>query len=142
VLSQDVQEKREKRETMVPRSVGYWLAVLAACYLMVNAAWAAFSPFGFADRLGLPLADPADDGLLYVYASRSAVIALLALVLAARRDLRALAWLVLLAAVLPFVDATLVARAHAPTGTLARHLVSGGYLVVTGILLVRHTRRR
>jgi hypothetical protein len=134
-------QEQQKRDPMVPRSVGYWLAVIAALYLMVNAVWATLAPAGFAARLGLPLADPADEGLVYVYASRSAVIALVALAFAVRRDLRALAWLVLFAAVLPFVDMALTAHAHAGTGTLARHLVSGGYLVVTGLLLVRQTRR-
>jgi hypothetical protein len=124
------------REEFAVRVVlGYGLAVLAAVYLLGNAAWAALAPAGFARRLGLPLAAPADGRLMYLYASRSAVIALLALVLAVRRDLAALSWLVLLAALLPFIDAVLVRRAHAGTGTLVRHLVSGGYLLITALLL-------
>lgn len=126
----------------LPRSVGYWMAVAAALYVLFNAIQAVIGPVSFAGHLGLPLLGPADDGFVFVYATRSAVIGLIALMLAWRRDLPTLALVVLVAAAMPVIDAIVLANHHAGTATVVRQLVTAGYLLVTWYLLRHHVRHR
>ena len=117
------------------------MAILAALYLLFSAARAAIEPVAFARALGLPLTSPADNGFVFVYATRSALIGLVALTLAGRRDLSPLALLVAVAAGLPVLDAALIAGHRGPTASVAVQLATFGYLVVTWYLLRRHIRR-
>src|SRR5579859_5579216 len=123
------------------RSVGWWMTVIAALYLLVSAAIAAAAPVSFAHSLGLPLASTADDGFPVVYATRTTVIALLALILALRQEIAILSILVLLATVLPLTDAVVVATHHAGAPTAVKHLASAVYLLATWILLRHHLHR-
>jgi len=123
------------------RSIGFWMAVLAALYLLFSASRAAIAPVAFAHGLGLPLTDPADDGFVFVYATRSAAIGLVALALAWRRELSALAVLVIVSAGIPVIDAVLIASHHGGAGSAVQQAASSVYLVVTWYLLRLHIRR-
>ena len=122
------------------RGPGEWLALVASAVLLVNAVRAVADPAGFAEYLGLPLADPADDGLVLVYAGRTAVLAAVPLVLLVRRERRSLAVVTLLAVVLPLGDALLTRAAGAPAGTVLRHVAIAAYLAATAVLLRRPGR--
>jgi len=124
------------------RSVGLWLAVAAGLYSLVNVARAVIDPGAFAVALGLPLADAADSGWVGVYAARTAFIAVLVLVLAAQRDLRALSIVAAVSVLMPVADAVLTARAEAGPATVARHVAIAAYLSVTAVLLRRAVVRR
>lgn len=119
------------------RSPGWWLTALAAAYSFVNVGRAVADPAGFADYFGLPLADPADDQLVLLYASRTLVIALLAVVLLVRRDLTVLTAFAGFATLLPVSDAWVVAAADGGAGTVARHVVVAVVLAITTVLLAR-----
>jgi hypothetical protein len=129
------------RTRTLPRSPGFWMAVLVALYLLFSAGRAAIAPVAFAHSLGLPLTDPGDDGFVFVYATRSAAIALVALALAWRRELSALALLVIVSAGIPVIDAVLVASRHGGAASVVQQAASSVYLVVTWYLLRLHIRR-
>jgi hypothetical protein len=120
------------------RRPGPLLALVAAAFLLVNVVRAVADPVAFADYLGLPLADPADTGFVLVYASRTAVLAGVTVLLVVLGRLRTLAWVSALAVVLPVTDAVLSSGAGAAPGTVARHAVIAVYLAVTAAVLARH----
>jgi hypothetical protein len=122
------------------RAPGPWLVGASAVYLLVNVLRAALDPAGFARYFGIPL-DGGDSGWVAVYASRTAILALLALVLLARRDLRVLPVFAALSVVGPASDAVLAARHHAGSGTVLRHLAIGLFLLLVAGLLDRQRRR-
>jgi hypothetical protein len=118
-------------------TVGFWMIAAGAAYLLLVAARAFVNPKAFAAYLGLPLADPADTGFVYVYAARSAFIGLLAVALLIRRDVSALSVFALLAVLMPVTDVILVNRANAGAGTVLRHSMVAVFLFVTSLLLWR-----
>jgi hypothetical protein len=128
------------RTRTLPRSVGFWMAVLGALYLLSSATRAAITPVSFAHALGLPLTNPADDGFVYVYATRSAAIGLLALALAWRRDIAQLALLVIVSAGVALLDVVLIASTHGSVGAVAQQAAGSVYLMVTWYLLRRYGR--
>lgn len=119
----------------VPRSAGFWMAVLGAAYLLFSAGHAALAPVSFASAFGLPLTSPADDGFVFVYATRSAAIGVAALALAWRRDTSALAVLVIVSAGIPVFDAVLIAARHGSVAGVVQQAASSAYLLVTWYLL-------
>lgn len=123
------------------RRPAVWLALLGAGYLVVNVVRAVVAPAAFAEYVGVPLADAADGGWVVVYASRTLVLAVVALVLLARRRLRELAVVFAVAVVAPVTDAALALGAGAAAGTVARHAGIALYLVVTGAGLAHAARR-
>jgi hypothetical protein len=120
--------------------VSFWLVLVGAVFLLLNVARAVTDPVDFARYLGLPLADPADDGFVLVYALRTFFIAALALVLIVRRATGTLALFALLATVMPVGDAVLTARADAAGATVGRHVAIAVYLLVTAYALRRDAR--
>lgn len=104
------------------RSFGWWMVLAAMLYLLINAVTAATAPVSFAKGLGLPLTNTADDGFAIIYATRTTVIAILALILALRADIATLSLLVLVSIFLPLTDAAVVASQHAAVPTVLRHL--------------------
>ena len=123
------------------RRPGPVLALVAAAFLLLNVVRAVADPVAFAGYLGLPLADPADTGFVLVYASRTAVLAGVTLLLVALGRLRTLARVSALAVVLPVTDAVLSSQAGAAPGTVARHAVIAVYLLVTAAVLARESDR-
>ena len=119
------------------RRPGPVLALVAAAFLLLNVVRAAADPVAFADYLGLPLADEADTGFVLVYASRTAVLAGVTVLLVVLGRLRTLAWVSALAVVLPVTDAVLSGGAGASPGTVARHAAIAVYLLVTAAVLAR-----
>lgn len=115
-------------------------AVLAAIIAALQAlnAWRAFAdPAGFADYLGLPLADPQDSALVGVYGLRAAFIAALVAMLLALRQWRALLLTAIAAIIMPVGDALLTHGAGAPAAIVARHGAIALYLVLTAAVINR-----
>jgi hypothetical protein len=123
------------------RSIGFWLAAAIALLQAVNAARAFIDPAGFAQYLGLPLANAADAPLIYIYGLRTGFIALAVAALLATRNMRALSWIALAGVVIPLGDAWLAHNAGAPIATVARHGAIALYLVLTCALLFSWTHR-
>ncbi len=122
------------------RSAGVWLALLGSLYLLVNVVRVIIDRVSFAAYLGLPLAAPADSGWVVVYASRTTAIAVLALYLIVRGQLRSLAALALTGALISVSDAVLTGTSGAGAGTVARHVAATAVLLLTAALLVRSRR--
>jgi len=123
------------------RSIGVWMAGVLALSQLVNAARAVLDPAGFAGYLGLPLAAPADAGLLGVYALRAAFLGLFALFLIARREFVVLKWFALIAVLMPFGDLGLTYSAGAPPATVLRHAGYVVFILATAGFLQRFTSR-
>lgn len=124
------------------RSVGFWMTVVIAVMMALN-AWQAFAdPAGFAARFGLAGAADADAGFVRVYASRALFLALVTAVLLAQRQFRALGWFALVAVVMPVADALQVSAAGGPQLIVIRHVFIATYLLVTGWLLLRLASQR
>lgn len=123
------------------RSVGIWLTLLAALYLLINVIRAVVDPVAFAEFYGVPLAATGDGTWVLVYASRTLFVAAVASYVALRGSLRDAAVLVALATVMPIFDATLTAGAGAAAGTVLRHIAVVAVLLVTAGLLERQHRR-
>lgn len=122
------------------RRPAVWLAGAGALYLLVNVVRAVAAPGSFATDLGVPLADPADGGWVLIYASRTLLLAVLALVLLARHRLVELGIVFAVAVLTPLTDAALAGAAGAGPGTLARHVAIALYLLVTAVALLRAGR--
>ncbi len=112
------------------RTIGFWLASLMAVLQATNAIRAFADPSGFSAYMGLPLNTVADSGFVMVYGLRTAFIACLITLLLAMRRLDVLAWMALVAVMMPVGDAVLAAQAGAPFPTLLRHGLIGVYLIV------------
>ncbi|MGL5823446.1 MAG: DUF4267 domain-containing protein [Nocardioides sp.] len=121
---------------------GVVLAALAAGYLTINVARALINPSGFATFFGTPLASAEDVTFVRVYATRTAVLVGLAVLLMVRRDWRTLAGLFALAVTLPLTDAWLVYAADGSTGIVIRHLITALVIASIAALLSRTARRR
>jgi hypothetical protein len=124
------------------RTIGFWLAVPMALLQAVNAVRAVIDPAGFADYLGAPLAAEADAAWVFVYATRTAFVALLVAGLLLRGQLGALSWIALAALVMPLGDAWIAYTAGAPTATVARHLGIVLYLGLAAFALRRSAAAR
>lgn len=119
------------------RAPGVWLALLGATYLLINVVRVGLDRVAFAAFLGLPLATPADAGWVVIYASRTAALAILALYLLARGQLRSLAVLASAGALISASDAVLTGSFGAGPGTVARHVATTAVLLLTAALLAR-----
>lgn len=129
----------EAMTTTVPRSTywratGPWLVLAAAGYLLTNVLRVFLDEAGFARYFGL---EGDDNGWLYVYASRTTLLAAVALILLARRDLRLLSIYAGCTILGPISDAILVAQHNASPGTVLRHLATALFLLLTATLLFR-----
>ena len=123
------------------RSPGVWLTLLISLMMGFN-AWQAFTqPQAFAARFGLPDAAEASAAFVTVYASRALFLAVIAAVLVAVRQFRALAWFAAIAVVMPLADAAQVSAAGGVQAIVTRHLIIAGYLVLTAALLFRTARQ-
>jgi hypothetical protein len=114
---------------------GFAIAGVMSLYMAFNTARAVLAPTAFAVTLGAPLADPADTGFVFVYASRAAFLALLVGWLALRRDAANLRFVALASLVMPLGDAALTAHLGAPASIIARHLIIAVVLLATWALL-------
>lgn len=117
------------------QTAGFVIAGIMAFYMVFNTARAVLDPVGFAATLGAPLADPADTGFVFVYASRAAFLALLVGWLAFRRDTATLRFVALAALVMPIGDAALTASLGAAPTIIGRHVAIAVLLVVVWALL-------
>lgn len=131
----------QPRPVAMLRTAGFWLALVMAVLQAVNAVRAFADPAGFADYIGLPLADASDVGFVHVYGLRTAFIAGLVLVFLALRRLDALVWMALVAVLMPVGDAVLASNAGAPTATIARHATIAVYVFVAFVFLRRAAAR-
>jgi len=122
------------------RAAGPWLVLASAGYLLVNVLRVFVDQDGFARYFGLPLQD-GDSGWVYVYASRTALLAVVALILLARRELRLLSIYAACTVLGPISDAILVAHNHGAVGTVIRHIATGLLLLLIAGLLARQQRR-
>lgn len=118
------------------------LALIIAALQGLNAFRAFSDPAGFADYLGLPLADPRDARLIELYGLRAAFIALLVAALLAFRQWTALFWMATAAIIMPVGDALLTSAAGAPLPTVIRHGAIAVYLAVTAAVVGFGLRRR
>jgi hypothetical protein len=123
------------------RTAGVVLASIIAALQAFNAYRAFTDPAGFANYLGLPLADPRDAALIAVYGLRALFIAALVALLLVFRQWRALFLTAIAAVVMPVGDALLTHAAAAPVATVARHGAIALYLVVTAFVLSRVQQR-
>ncbi|HNG95526.1 MAG TPA: DUF4267 domain-containing protein [Acidobacteriota bacterium] len=119
------------------RAAGFWMVIVLIGYILVNAVRSTYNPQSFAAYYGIPLADPHTTGFVFVYAIRALFLGLFGLALLIRRDYPALVWYSLIGCVMPVGDAILVAVQHGGSGTVARHALTAGFLLLTGILLRR-----
>jgi hypothetical protein len=114
---------------------GFWLAVLAALLMYVNALRTLLDPMAFSRYMGLPIQDPLGAAWVRVYGLRALFIGLLATYFLVRRDAGALQWLTALAVPLALGDAWLV---RATGGTTARrHVVIGVVLIAATFAIHR-----
>jgi hypothetical protein len=123
------------------RSAGFWMGALIALLMGVNTFRAFADPIGFATYLGVPLKNPADAGLVYVYGFRAAFLGLFAAVLLIRQDMQTLKLYALAALVMPIGDALLTWTAGAPPAIFGRHVAIAIYLLATAYMLHRWTTR-
>ena len=93
-------------------------------------------PEPFAAYLGLPLADPRDAGMVWVYGLRAVFIALAVSALLVLGDPRPLGWLCAAAVVMPVGDAVLTRNAGAPRATVIRHIAIATVLATAAVLLL------
>ena len=119
------------------RSGEIWMAALAGFLMLFNAVRAYSNPVGFADYLGLPLADVKDAVLIHTYALRALFIGLLVTGLIWKRQITALALVAAIAIVMPIGDAVLAVQAQAAQATIIRHIVIALYLALTAYLLFK-----
>lgn len=122
------------------RAAGPWLVLASAGYLLVNVLRVFLDEAGFARYFGLPLADGGDSGWTYVYASRTALLAGVALILLVRRELRLLSLYAALSVIGPGSDAITAANHDAAAGTIIRHVLTGVFLLLVAGLLARQHR--
>jgi hypothetical protein len=111
-----------------------------AAYMMFNAVQAWTDPQIFAVRLGLPLASPAGDDWVRIYALRAAFIALALAALLLARQWRALSLFGLAAVAMPLGDAWLTYVAGAGAATVGRHVLIAAFVAVAAVLLDQAAR--
>lgn len=122
-------------------ATGLSLAGLMGVFQIVNAVRVLTDVVGFSEYMGLPVA-PGSEGFVHVYALRSVFIGLMVLGLVAWRRVGVLAWMAVVALLLPLGDMWLVSAAGAPTHTVARHGAIAVYLVVTAFVLIVAARKQ
>ena len=126
--------------TMV-RTAGFWLALVMMVLQAVNALRAFTDPAGFAAYMGLPLSDGAETAFVAVYGLRTAFVAGLIAVFVLLGRLDALAWMALVALVMPLGDAWLTFQAGAPMAVVGRHGAIALYVLVAFFFLWRAKER-
>jgi hypothetical protein len=123
------------------RTPGFWMAVIMALLQAANAVRAFADPVGFSGYMGLPLASSDDVGFVMVYGLRAAFLACMVALLLVLKRLDVLAWIALIAVIMPVGDAWLAAQAGAPAVTVMRHGLIALYLPLTFIFLRRAAGR-
>jgi hypothetical protein len=136
-MSEYTADKSQMTTNPAWRSPGVWMSVILVVYILFNAARAILNPADFAVYFGLPLATPDNNAFVLVYAIRALFLGLFGAALLLRMDYRGLALYVLVGMVMPLGDALLVAYQGAATGTIIRHLLVAGFLLLTWFLLRR-----
>ena len=121
------------------RQAGFWMAVLIATLMYVNAVRTVVNPTGFADTMGLVLQAGADVSWVRVYGLRALLIGLIVTYLLVRNDPGTLSWLALFGAVVALGDAWLVSNAGGVT--VPRHLSIAVFLVVATFAMRRWQRK-
>jgi uncharacterized membrane protein (DUF485 family) len=121
------------------RQAGFWMAVLIAALMYLNAVRTVVNPIGFADTMGLVLQAGADVSWVRVYGLRALLIGLIVTYLLVRQDPGTLSWLALFGAVVALGDAWLVSNADG--ATVPRHLSIAVFLVVATLALRRWQRK-
>lgn len=117
----------------------YWTTPAIGLTLLVGLAFlliglrAIIAPTAMSTAFGLPMVTANETAFVQVYGSRTIALALLALGLLWRRELRSLALLLTIAAPLPLFDAWLLASRHGIGPELWRH---AGYFILLTTLVV------
>ncbi len=123
------------------KTIGFWCAIIMGLAQASSALRAFANPAAFADYMGLPLAENAGPGFVWVYALRTTLIAFLALFLAISGRFKALAIIASVALILPIGDAWLSAQAGAADAIVYRHVGIAVFLGFTAAMLFRDSRR-
>jgi len=123
------------------KTIGFWCAIIMGLAQASSALRAFADPAAFAIYMGLPLAEKADSGFVWVYALRTTLIAFLALFLAITGRFKALAVIATVALILPIGDAWLSAQAGAPNAIVYRHIGIAAFLGFTAVMLFRDSHR-
>lgn len=113
------------------------LVFLMAAIQLFYATYAYLDPAAFAILRGTPLWAVGDTDWVQIYASRTAFIGLIILVLLWQKHYRLLMYAALIGLVMPLTDAWLAYAAQAPKAVVIKHLLTAAYLLVTGSLLWR-----
>lgn len=132
---------RKSHRAPATRTIGFWLAVVMAALQALNALRAITDPSGFAAYMGLPLADGADQAFVLVYGLRTLFIAGLITAFLVLKNMDALAWMALIALIMPIGDAWLTAQAGAPTVVILRHCAIALYVLLAFFFLRRSAQR-
>lgn len=123
------------------KTAGFWLAAIMGIMQALNAVRALIDPVAFSAYMGLPLEDSADVGFVLVYGLRTAFIAILIGVFLLLKRLDALAWMALVALLLPIGDAWLATQSGASAAIIARHVAIAVYLLIAFVFLRRAAHR-
>ncbi len=121
------------------RQAGFWMAVLIAALMYLNAVRTVINPVGFANTMGLVLQAGADVSWVRVYGLRALLIGLIVTYLLVRQDPGTLSWLALFGAVVALGDAWLVSNVAG--ATVPRHLSIAVFLVLAALALRRWQRK-
>lgn len=119
------------------RTLGFWLALLIVLAQLINATRGFSNAGNFAGYFGAPLNSDGQTAWVHIYAWRALFMALLAGVLLATKQIRALSLMALIAVLMPIGDLWVVVQAGASTATIARHAVIGVVLLITWFSLSR-----
>jgi hypothetical protein len=120
------------------RSVGILMVVVLIVYILFNAVRATLSPIEFAQYYGLPL-DGENTAFVFVYAIRALFLGFFGLALLIRKQYAALGLYALVGSVMPIGDAILVSLEGGSTGTVIRHILTAGFLLLTWYFVQRWT---
>jgi len=120
------------------RPVAIWCTGLVSAFFVLLGLGAYLDPVGASARFGLPMRTAAETTFVQVYGSRNGLLGAVALVFVVLDLRRALAILLSMAAVLPWLDAAVVvSRIGWEAPVLARHATYFVILAALGVGLWR-----
>ncbi len=116
------------------------LVFIMAAIQLFYAIFAYLDPAAFAVLRGTDLWAENDADWVQIYASRTAFIGLIILLMLLLKHYRLLMFAALFGLVMPLTDAWLAYASQAASGVIIKHLLTAAYLLVTGVLLWRISR--
>jgi hypothetical protein len=111
----------------------FWLGVVIAALMYVNATRTVINPVGFSNYMGLPISDGNAVAWVRVYGLRALFIGLVATYFLVRLDPAGLQWLCVMATPLALGDAWLVKSTGGKT--TSRHLIIAAVLGISTFLI-------